>query len=82
MYVIALASIRKDKKGIPMNEVLLDYYEKNMKGKVKKVALGTVIHKIVHYIFSILKSQTPYEQRNPKIHNQMYLQNSIDGKVA
>jgi len=35
------------------------------------------MHKILKYIFSILRDQKPYEFREPKIHNQMFLTNSV-----
>lgn len=75
LYAIALASVRTTKNGNPNNEVLFEYYKENLKGKKKKVALGAVMNKLIKYIFSILKNQKPYEIRNPKIHEKMYLQN-------
>jgi transposase len=77
LYAVALASIRKTKKGIPINSVLYDYKNSNLNGKKKKVALGAIMHKILKYIFSILRDQKPYEFREPKIHNQMFLTNSV-----
>lgn len=38
LYAVALASIRNNRNGIPINKVLLDYYQKNMKGKKPKIA--------------------------------------------
>ncbi|KYH30446.1 transposase IS116/IS110/IS902 family protein [Clostridium tepidiprofundi DSM 19306] len=70
LYAVALASVRTNN-----NEVLLKYYKENLKGKKKKVALGAVMNKLIKYIFSVLKNQKPYEIRDPKIHEKMYLQN-------
>lgn len=52
LYAIALASIRKNRSGVPINKVLLDYYQINLTGKKPKVALVAIIHKILvnHYI--------------------------------
>lgn len=75
LYAVALASVRTTKNGKPINDVLLKYYKENLKGKKKKVALGAVMNKLIRYIFSVLKNQKPYEIRNPKIHQKMYLQN-------
>ena len=82
LYAVALASIRNNRNGIPINKVLLDYYQTNMKGKKPKIALVAIMHKIINYIFAILRNQTPFEQRDPKIHKQMFLENNSLNKVA
>lgn len=82
LYAVALASIRNNRNGIPINKVLLDYYEMNMKGKKPKIALVAIMHKIINYIFAVLRNQTPFEQRDPKIHKQMFLENKSLNKVA
>ncbi|EQB86578.1 hypothetical protein M918_13310 [Clostridium sp. BL8] len=71
MYAVALASIRNIRKENPINKVLLDYYKKILKVK-KLVALVAIMHKITNYIFSVFRNQTPFEQRDPKIHKQMF----------
>lgn len=75
LYMIALASIRKTSNGKPVNTILRDYYELKKQSKKKKVALGAVMHKLVNYIFAVLRDQKEYEQRNPKLHEKMYLNN-------
>lgn len=45
LYAVALASIRKNRNGVPINKVLLEYYETNLKGKKAKVALVAIMHK-------------------------------------
>lgn len=74
LYAIALASIRKTKNKLPMNQVLYDYYHKNLKSKKKKVRLVAIMNKLLRYIFSVLKNQKPYVVRNPKIHKKMFLE--------
>ena len=76
LYAIALASVRKNRAGNPINTVLYEYRKGNLNGKKNKVALGAVMHKIVNYIFAVLRDQKPYEIRDPRIHTQMYLNNS------
>ncbi|WP_138207982.1 transposase, partial [Haloimpatiens lingqiaonensis] len=73
LYAVALASIRKNTNGEPINRVLLSFYNENMKGKSKKVGLVAIMHKLINYIFSVLKNQKEYELRDPKIHSKMYL---------
>ena len=82
LYAIALASIRNNRNGLPINSVLLDYYQKNLNGKKPKVALGAIMHKIINYIFAILRNQTPFEIRDPRIHKQMFLENKSNNKAA
>ena len=81
LYAVALTSIKKCKNGKLINSVLYGYYHDNLKGKKKKVALCAVMHKLVNYIFSVLREQKPYEIRDPRLHEQMYLKNA-SGKVA
>ena len=73
LYALALASVRKTKAGVPMNQVLYDMYHETLKGKKKKVRLVAIMNKLLRYIFSVLKNQKPYEVRNPKIHQQMFM---------
>lgn len=73
LYALALASVRKTKAGVPMNQVLYEMYHTTLKGKKKKVRLVAIMNKLLRYIFSVLKKQTPYEERNPKIHQQMFM---------
>jgi len=82
LYAVALASIRNNCNGVPINKVLLDYYQINLKGKKPKIALVAIMHKIINYIFAVLRNQTPFEQRDPKIHKQMFLENNSLNKVA
>jgi len=82
LYAVALASIRNNRNGVPINKVLLDYYQINLKGKKPKIALVAIMHKIINYIFAVLRNQTPFEQRDPKIHKQMFLENNSLNKVA
>jgi len=73
LYAVALASVRRNNIGKPINNVLLNFYNENMKGKSKKVGLVAVMHKLINYIFSVLKNQKEYELRDPKIHAKMFL---------
>jgi len=82
LYAVALASIRSSRNGIPINKVLLEYYQTNLKGKKAKVALVAIMHKILNYIFAVLRNQTPFEQRDPKLHKQMFLENKALNKAA
>lgn len=75
LYSVVLTSIRNKRNGEANNAVLQRYYKQNLKGKAKKVAFIAVMHKLIKYIFSVLKKQTPFEVRDPRLHNQMYLKN-------
>ncbi len=68
LYTIAMASIRRTKKGLPINPILRAYYETKTVSKKKKVALVAVMHKLLHYFFAVLRDQTPFECRVPEDH--------------
>ncbi|RDA73858.1 IS110 family transposase, partial [Hafnia paralvei] len=55
LYAVALASIRSKRNGQATNKILLDYYKTNLVGKKKKVALVAIMHKLINYIFAILR---------------------------
>ena len=80
LYAVALASIRKTWQGNEVNKVLYDFYNINLEGKKKKVAIVAIMHKLINYIFAVLRDQKKYEQRQPQIHKRMYLENQ--NKVA
>lgn len=76
LYAVALASIRTKRNGQAMNAVLLKYYQENLKGKKPKVALVAVMHKLIKYIYAVLKNQQEFQIRDPKLHQQMFLMNN------
>jgi len=82
LYAVALAYIRSNRNGVPINIVLLQYYQTNLKGKKSKVALVTIMHKILNFIFAVLRNQIPFEQRYPKLHKQMFLENKALANAA
>jgi len=65
-----------------INGVLLEYYKVNLQGKKAKVALVAIMHKLINYIFAVLRNQTPFELRNPKIHKQMFLENTSQNSAT
>jgi transposase len=76
LYAVALASIRMKRNGEATNPVLLKYYEENLKGKKAKVALVAVMHKLIKYLFAVLRNQQEYQIRDPKLHQRMFLENN------
>lgn len=76
LYDIVLTCVRNKVNGEPYNPVLQQYFNENLKGKAKKVAFLAVTNKLVKYIFSVLKNQKPYELRDPKVHNQYYIEST------
>jgi transposase len=74
LYFIALASVRKKNNGELMNPVLKEFYVNKLeKGKKKKVAIVAVMHKLVNYMFAILREQKAFELREPDVHKNLYL---------
>ena len=76
LYAVALASIRMKRNGEATNTVLLNYYQENLKGKKAKVALVAVMHKLIKYLFAVLRNQQEYQVRDPKLHQRMFLENN------
>lgn len=82
LFTVALASIRTTKDKKPMNTTLHEYYNISLDKKKKKIKLVAVMNKLLRYIFSVLKNQTPYEVRDPRIHKRMFLETNAKIKVA
>jgi transposase len=68
LFTAAMASIRTTRKGEAINPILRDYYVAKCVSKKKKVALVAVMHKLLHYIFAVLRDNKPYEFRKPENH--------------
>lgn len=68
LFTIAMASIRTTRKGDEINSVLREFYAAKCVNKKKKVALVAVMHKLLHYIFAVLRDQKPFEIRQPEAH--------------
>lgn len=68
LFTAALASIRTTRKGDAINTVLRDYYHQKCENKKKKVALVAVMHKLLNYIFAVLRDEKPFALRSPKDH--------------
>lgn len=83
LFTAALASIRTTRKGDAINPVLRDYYHKKCENKKKKVALVAVMHKLLHYIFAVLRDEKPFEFRSPEDHQTWrQTKNSVNPKAA
>ena len=68
LFTAALSSIRTTRNGDPINPVLRDYYAQKCVNKKKKVALVAVMHKLLHYIFAVLRDEKAFEFRSPQDH--------------
>jgi hypothetical protein len=52
-----------------------------MRQQEEKVALVTVMHKLLHYIFAVLRDQKPFEFRKPEDH-QSWRKTKLQRAVA
>lgn len=77
LYAVALACVRKKRNGLPNNPVTLEYYQKLRESKKKKVALGAIMHKVLKYIFAVLRDQKPFEVRTPEQHSLRYCKKQL-----
>src|SRR5665648_449773 len=68
LFTVAMASIRRTRNGKEINPVLRDFYASKCVSKKKKVALVAVMHKLIHYIFAVLRDQKTFEFRKPEDH--------------
>jgi transposase len=77
LFTVALTNIRKKSNGQEYNPVLLEFYKKKCVNKVKKAAIGAVMHKLVNIIFAVIRNRKPYEFRTPEEHAKMLNQKAI-----
>jgi transposase len=68
LFTAALSAIRTTRNGVAINPILRDYYTKKCINKKKKVALVAVMHKLLNYIFAVLRDEKPFQFRNPEDH--------------
>ena len=81
LFTVAMASIRRTRNGKAINPVLRDFYASKCVSKKKKVALVAVMHKLLHYIFAVLRDQKSFEFRNPEDH-QSWRENKLQPAAA
>lgn len=72
LYIAATVAIRKDKKGRCVNPVIYDYYHKMIKSKAKKKALGAIMNKLIHIVFSVLINERPFNLITPEEQRKLY----------
>ena len=73
IYTIALASIRNKPNGQPFNSVLQAFYQDKVKSKLKKVALGAVMHKVSNIVFAVLRDESSFAVRTPEEHIRFHV---------
>lgn len=72
LFLAALVCIKRNTKGEFVNPVLANFYNLKIKSKPKKVAIIAVMHKLVNYIFAVLRDRKPFEIIPPEKHNNIY----------
>ena len=82
LYSFALQCVKKNPDGKPLNATIHDYYNQQLKHKKKKVRLVAVMHKLLKYIYAVLRDRKPYVVRNPKVHKRMFLEHTAKAKIA
>jgi transposase len=65
----------------PANAILAEFYEKKRIGKPANVALCACMHKMMVYIFAVLRSRKPFELRSPEDHMEI-MRNNIPKMTA
>jgi transposase len=79
LYIAALANI-KQYNGKYINSVLAEYYQAKIQSKPKKVALVAVMHKLVNYIFAVLRDKKPFKVITPEEQMEIYAQKTASAK--
>ncbi len=72
LYMAALASIKKKSNGQYPIPTLANYYFEKIKSKPKKTGLIAVIHKLVNYIYAVLRDCKPFVEYSREQHLQNY----------
>ncbi|OEF97219.1 IS110 family transposase [Desulfuribacillus alkaliarsenatis] len=76
LYMAALACIKKKPNGQYPNATLAQYYHEKIMTKPKKSALIAVMHKLLKYIFAVLRDCKPFVEYSSEQHIINY-KNSI-----
>ena len=61
----------------PANAILAEFYEKKRIGKPANLALCACMHKMIVYIFAVLRSRKPFELRSPEDHLEFMRNNTL-----
>lgn len=72
LFMAALASIRKKPNGEYPIKTLAEYYFEKIKTKPKKSVLIAVMHKLVNYIFAVLRDRKPFVEYSREEHHRVY----------
>ena len=78
LYMVAVSNIATKKDKEPNNPYLYEYYKQKCVNKPKKVALVAVMHKLVLYIFAVLRNQTSFIPRSPEDHIKLLTKKAVD----
>ncbi len=72
-----MTSIGKKSNGEVGNPVLHKYYNDKCINKRKMVALVAVMHKLVFYIYAVLRDKKPFKLRTPEEHIKILAEKAI-----
>lgn len=72
LYIVVISNISCRIDRTPKNPYLYEYYKQKCISKPKKVAMVAVMHKLILYIFAVLRDQVPFVPRNPEEHAKLY----------
>ena len=75
LFMSALAAITKKSNGLYGNPILAQYYHEKIKSKPKKSALIAVMHKLINYIFAVLRDRKPFVMYSREEHIKNYSNN-------
>lgn len=70
-------AVHPGKNHLPASPVLAEYYEEKRRSKPGNVAMCACIHKLLGYIFAVLRNRIPFEMRSPEEHLAIMRTNSV-----
>ena len=73
----AITAVSKNSTGSYNNPILAEYYRGKCLSKPKKVVLCSIMNKLIHIIFAVLRDQKPFEFRKPEDHAAMLKRKQI-----
>lgn len=82
LYTSVMTSIGKKSNGEISNSVLYKYYHEKCINKRKMVAFVAVMHKLVFYIYAVLRNKKPFELRTPEEHIKILSEKALCNRKA
>lgn len=78
LFLVAVSNISCRLDKAPKNPYLYEFYKQKCINKPKKVAMVAVMHKLILYIYAVLRNQMPFIPRNPEEHAKLLTERTAE----